>query len=78
MIEFEYHLSLSLETKFVPKWDKTKTFNTFKQFDEFKNQMNSKVFFLEPKPGVFEINKSFRLQNNFVPPTEYMAVINFC
>ena len=42
--------------------------------------MNSKVFFSESetKPGVFERNKKFRLKSNFVPPTEYTAVNNFC
>ena len=70
---------LSLGTKFIPKWDTTKTGNTFKRFNEFKNQMNAKVyFFVESKPGVFEKNKNKCLKNNFVPPTEYMAVNNFC
>ena len=41
---------------------------------------NAKVFFSESesKPGVFEKNKRFRLKNNFVPPTEYAVVNNFC
>ena len=70
---------LALGTKFIPKWDTTKTGNTFKRFNEFKNQMNAKVyFFVESKPGVFEKNKNKCLKNNFVPPTEYMAVNNFC
>ena len=48
--------------------------------NEFKNQMNSKVYFTESesKPGVFEKNKRFRLKNYFVPPTEHTAVNNFC
>ena len=47
---------LSLGTKFIPKWDTTKMGNTFKRFNEFRNQMNAKVFFSESdsKPGVFE------------------------
>jgi hypothetical protein len=71
---------LSLGTKFIPKWSTTKTKNTFQKFREFKNQMNAKVFFSESetKPGVFERNKKFRLKSNFVPPTEYTAVNNFC
>ena len=42
--------------------------------------MNNKAFFFESesKPGVFEKNKKFCLKNNFVPPTEYTAVNNFC
>ena len=32
-------------TKFIPKWNTIKTGHTFKRFKEFKNQMNSKVFF---------------------------------
>ena len=68
---------LSLGTKFIPKWNTTNTKNTFYKFREFKNQMNSKVYFSESesKPGVFEKNKKFRLKSNFVPPT---AVNNFC
>ena len=50
---------LSLGTKFIPAWDKTKTFNTFKRFNEFKDQMNSKVFFSESKQGVFEKKQKF-------------------
>ena len=71
---------LSLGTKFIPKWSTTNTKNTFYKFREFKNQMNSKVYFSESesKPGVFEKNKKFRLKSNFVPPTEYTAVNNFC
>jgi len=71
---------LSLGTKFIPKWSTTKTKNTFCKFRGFKNQMNAKVFFSESetKPGVFERNKKFRLKSNFVPPTEYTAVNNFC
>ena len=73
---------LSLGLNFIPEWDTTKTGNTFKRFNdhEFKNQMTSKVYFSESesKAGVFEKNKSFRLKNNFVPPTEYTAVNNFC
>ena len=46
---------LSLGTKFIPKWDTTKTGNTFKSLNVFKNQMNAKVYFSESesKPGVF-------------------------
>ena len=40
--------------------------------------MNYKVYFFGSKPGVFEKNKKFGLKNNFVPPTEYTAVNNFC
>ena len=32
----------------------------------------------ESIPGFFEKNKRFCLKNNFVPPTEYTAVNNFC
>ena len=64
----------SLGTKFISKWDKTKTSETFKRFNEFKNKMNTKVYFYESKPGVIERNKNFRLPNHFVPPPEYMAV----
>ena len=44
-----------------------------------KKQMNNKAFFFESesKPGVFEKNKKFWSRNNFVPPTEHTAVINF-
>ena len=56
---------LSLGTKFIPKWEKTKTTHTFKWFNEFKNKLNKKVFnFLESKPGVFEKNNSFMLKTN--------------
>ena len=37
---------LSFGTKFIAKCDTTKTGNTFKRFNHFKKQMNSKVFFL--------------------------------
>ena len=67
---------LSLGTKFIPKWDKTQTLDTFKWFNEFKNNMNTKVYFSENKPSVFEKNKNFRLKNYFVPPSEYMAFWN--
>ena len=40
--------------------------------------MNSKVYFSESEPGVFEKNKKNCLKNNFIPPTEYTAVNNFC
>ena len=59
---------LSLGTKFIPKWDTTKTGNTFERFNEFKNQMNSKVYFSEAEPGVFEKNKNFCLKNNLSHP----------
>ena len=38
---------LSLGTKFIPEWDTNKTGNTFKMDNEFRNQMNAKVFFSE-------------------------------
>ena len=71
---------LSLGTKFIPKWKTTKTGNTFYKFNDFKNQMNSRVYFSESesKPGVFEKNKKFRLKSKFVPPIEYTTVNNFC
>jgi len=52
---------LSLGTKFIPKWDISKTGNTFKRFNDFKKQMNNKAFFFESetKPGVFENNNFF-------------------
>ena len=55
---------LSLRTKFIPKWNTTKTGNTVKRFNEFKNQMNSKVFFSESesKPRVFQKNKDYQLR----------------
>ena len=58
----------------------TKTGNTFYKFNDFKNQMNSRVHFSESesKLGVFEKNKKFHLKSNFVPPIEYTAVNNFC
>ena len=40
--------------------------------------MNSKVFFSESKPGVFQKNKNLCLKNNVFPPTEYATVNNFC
>ena len=58
---------LSLGTKFIPKWDKTKTANRFKWFNDFRNKMNTKVYFSETKPGIFEKNKNFRRKNNFAP-----------
>ena len=36
---------LSLCTKFIPKWDKTKTNFTFEWFNDFQNKMNTKVYF---------------------------------
>ena len=55
---------LSLGTKFIPKWDTTKTGNTLKRFNEFRNQMNAKVFFseTESKPGLFEKTKDIVLK----------------
>ena len=70
---------LSLGTKFIPKWKKTKTSHTFKWFNEFKNKLNKKVFnFFETKPGVFEKNHSFYFKNKSVPLVEYTAVNTFC
>ena len=41
---------LSLGTKFIPKWKKTKTTQTFKWFNDFKNKLNRQVFnFYESK-----------------------------
>ena len=68
---------LALGTKFIPKWDTTKTGNTFKRFNEFKNQMNAKVyFFVESKPGVFEKNKKILVKTIlFHPPNTWQSII---
>ena len=57
---------LSLGTKFIPKWEKTKTTQTFKWFNDFKNKLNRKVFnFYESKSNVFETNKAFHINPSF-------------
>ena len=54
---------LSLGTKFIPKWEKTKTTQTFKWFNDFKNKLNKKVYhFYESKLGIFEKNPPFTLK----------------
>ena len=70
---------LSLGTKFIPKWKKTKTTQTFKWFNDFKNKLNRKVYhFYESKPGVFEKKSIFHTQKQSVPLIEYTAVNTFC
>ena len=70
---------LSLGTKFIPKWEKTKTTQTFKWFNDFKNTLNRKVFnFYESKSNVFETNKAFHIKNKSIPLVEYTTVNNFC
>jgi len=70
---------LSLGTKFIPKWEKIKTTQTFKWFNDFKNKLNKKVYhFYESKPGIFEKNPPFFVKNKNVPFTEYTAVNTFC
>ena len=70
---------LSLGTKFIPKWEKTKTTQTFKWFNDFKNKLNRKVYnFYESKPGVFEKDNLFYVKNKSVPLVEYTAVNTFC
>ena len=62
---------LSLGTKFIPKWEKTKTTQTFKWFNDFKNKLNRKVFnFYESKSNVFETNKAFHIKNKSIPLVE--------
>ena len=65
---------LSLGTNFIPRWSKTNTRKTFKQFNDFKNKMNTSVYFTDTKPGVFEKEKMFTLRGDFVPPKEYSLV----
>ena len=66
-------------TKFIPKWEKTKTTQTFKWLNDFKNTLNRKVFnFYESKSKVFETNKAFHIKNKSIPLVEYTAVNNFC
>ena len=70
---------LSLGTKFIPKWEKTKTTQTFKWFNDFKNKLNKKVYhFYESKPGIFEKNPPFYVKSKNAPLTEYTAVNTFC
>ena len=40
--------------------------------------MNTKVYFSETTPGVFEKNKKFYRKNKCVPPKEYSTVNKFC
>ena len=61
----------NLSKVFNPKWDKTnkQTKKTKKgRFNEFKNKMNSRVYFMETN----RIHKNY-----FVPPIEYTAVNKF-
>ena len=70
---------LSLGTKFIPKWKKTKTIPTFKWFNDFKNKRNRKVYnFYESKPVVFEKSNPFHVKNKSVPRVEYTAINTFC
>jgi hypothetical protein len=70
---------LSLGTKFIPKWKKTKTTQTFKWFNDFKNKLNKLVFrFYESKSKIFESTNIFYAKNKSIPLVEYTAVNNFC
>ena len=70
---------LALGTKFIPKWDTTKTDNTLKRFNDFKKKSILKHFlWIWIKARNFWEKQKFCLKNNFVPPTEYTAVNNFC
>ena len=63
---------LSLGTKVIPKWEKIKTTQMFKWFNDFKNKLNKKVYhFYESKPGIFEKKPPFYVKNKNVPFTEY-------
>ena len=54
---------LSQGTKLIPKWEKTKTTQTFKWVNDFKNKLNRKVYnFYESTPGVFEKSNPFMLK----------------
>ena len=68
-----------LGTKCIPKWDTTKTGNTFKRFNDFKKRI-LKHFSLNPNQSQEFLRKTKKncLKNYFVPPSKYMAVNNFC
>ena len=59
---------VSLGTNFIPRWSKTNTRNTFKRFNDFKNKMNTRVYFTETKSGVFERKKNVQTVSRFCSP----------
>ena len=56
---------LSLGTKFIPKWEKTKTSQTFKWFNNFKNKLNRKFLIsMNPNQTFLKLTKLFTSKIN--------------
>ena len=69
---------LSVGTKFIPKWKKENTKDTFRNFEHFRKKLNKTVYFKEISPGFFERDKNFKLKSSYNAIKENDAVNEFC
>ena len=69
---------LSMETKFILKWKKGKTKNTFRNFESFRIKLNNTIYFKETYPGIFERDKKCKLKLSHTAFKECNAVNEFC